>query len=98
MNSYEYLVWIFVATLGGTAKAINTILLSKEHKFQLVLIVSRAFVGAFSGYMFALAVGQVKPEWSTLAAGIGGWLGADGLSFLIGAIKDKFASYDLNSK
>ena len=79
------------ALFGGVARAVNVVLNDRNKTVSFLRIVLRGFVGCFSGWLFAKFCHQWKPDWDIPAAGMGGWLGADGIDFAIDYLRRKFA-------
>lgn len=89
MALFEEMIWVVVAVAGGVAKYMNTLLTSDAPTFEFIRFLARLTVGAFSGYMFARAAHTINPSWDVFAAGIGGWLGADGMEYAALIIKSR---------
>lgn len=94
MVIFEEIIWVVVAVGGGVAKYMNTLLTSKSPTFEFLRFFARLTVGAFSGYMFARAAHIANPEWDIFAAGIGGWLGADGMEYAASFIRSRVEKDD----
>ncbi len=83
------IVWVGIAAAGGVVRYLDVYLRSGEAPaFGKAL--GHAFVSGFSGYMVALTVIRFDPEWATVAAGAGGYLGTQGLDWLSGVMKARF--------
>ena len=82
------LVWILLAMMGGVARYLDTYLKSGNPP-QWGRAVTHALVSGFSGYMVAQVALRVHPEWALVAAGVGGYLGTQGLDFVTEVIKKR---------
>ena len=82
------LLWVAIAMAGGIARYLDTYL--RTGVFPTVgMIVANAVVSGFSGYMFAQIVTKVAPEWAVVAAGVGGYLGTQGIDWVATVIKGR---------
>jgi hypothetical protein len=90
------IAWIILAMMGGIARYLDSYL--KEGKApKLGMLLAHGMVSGFSGYMVAqvaLAVG--RDDWALIAAGIGGYLGTQGLDFVADQAKKRLGD-DNNS-
>jgi hypothetical protein len=59
---------------------------------------AHAVVSGFSGYMVAQVMMRVSPDWALVAAGIGGYLGTQGLDWISNVLKARVASHIPSSK
>ncbi len=80
--------FILIAAIGGIAKHLSEYL--KGSTFRIRQLIANTIVSGFSGYIFAEAAYQMNPEWSHVAAGIGGYMGAQALDFVFYVIKERF--------
>lgn len=93
MKLYQEIIWVAIATAGGVARYLNILLVEKTPEFQVLRLIARAVIGGFSGYMFAQFSNTfINSSWDVFAAGIGGWLGADGIDYLAQRLKGRIES------
>lgn len=83
-------VWTIIAVAGGVAKHLSGAVARKEPWRPLILI-AKAFISAFSGYMFAKTCTLLvsSQDWSTVAAGVGGYLGTEGVEYIVTIFRAK---------
>lgn len=81
--------WLFIALFGGIAKFFDAFLKGEEGiniwRFIALLIVS-----GFCGYMSASVSNLHDPEWSTIAAGIGGFAGTKIIEIFMDIVRSRF--------
>lgn len=82
------LIWVLVAMLGGIARYLDSYIRTGDRP-RLGLLIAHALVSGFSGYMVAQAVLQFSVNWAMVAAGVGGYLGTQGLDWLATVLRDK---------
>lgn len=82
------LMWVALAMVGGVAKYLDIYLRSGVMP-KLGYLFAHTFVSGFSGYMVAHVVMRVTPEWALVAAGVGGYLGTQGLDWVSGVLKNR---------
>lgn len=82
-----HIIYALLAIAGGVVKNVNGYL--NGEKLQINRMIANAIVSGFSGYMFASLAGLINPSWVYVAAGIGGYMGAESLTLLINIIKRK---------
>lgn len=80
--------FVIIAAVGGVAKHLSEYL--KGSTFRMRQLIANTIVSGFSGYVFAEAAYQLNPEWSHVAAGVGGYMGAQALDFVFYVIKERF--------
>jgi len=74
--------------VGGIARYLDKYLNSGSTP-QFGMIIGHAVVSGFSGYMVAQVALKVQPDWALVAAGIGGYLGIQGLDWLSEVVKKR---------
>lgn len=84
-----------LAGMGGATKFISTSLKSTEkmsNRRFLVLLIANVFISGFSGLMGALMFSTVSPDITlqSVAAGIFGYIGAQGLDIIALTMQKKF--------
>lgn len=82
------IIAVVAASFGGIAKYLDFYIRTGEMP-TFGKLLAHAVVSGFSGYMFAQVVVKFHPEWMTVAAGIGGYLGTQGLDFVADVIKKR---------
>jgi hypothetical protein len=82
------LLWLVLAAFGGIARYADE---SMRHESAITLIhlLGHGLVSAFSGYMFAIVALLIYPDWASVMAGIGGYLGTQGLSWVTKLVQNK---------
>lgn len=83
------LAWISLAVVGGVARYLDTYLKGgTAPKWGMIL--ANGFVSGFAGYMASAIALKVQPDWAFVAAGIGGYLGTQGLDWISTVVKTRF--------
>jgi len=82
-------IWTALAAAGGIAKQLHIYVRTGE--FSWPLLIARAVSSGFSGYMVASAMSIVRPEYAMVAAGVGGYIGAEAMDFLYSGVKAYFS-------
>lgn len=83
------LLWVFVAMIGGVARSLDGY--TKTGVFPKVgMLFAHGLVSGFSGYMVAQVMLLVAPAWVLVGAGVGGYLGTQGLEWLASILKTRF--------
>lgn len=85
--------WVLLAMIGGVARYLDTYLKSGNAP-KVGLLITHALVSGFSGYMVAQVMLKVQPDWALIAAGIGGYLGTQGMDFLTRVMKKRITGED----
>lgn len=73
-------VYAAIAAFGGVAKHLSEYL--RGSTFRLRQLFANIVTSGFSGYIFAEIAFNLNPEWTHIAAGVGGYMGAQGLDFV----------------
>lgn len=85
--------WVLLAMAGGIARYLDSYLRSGQApKWGLAL--THATVSGFSGYMVAMIAIRIQPDWALVAAGVGGYLGTQGLDFASHVLKRRLGAND----
>lgn len=82
-------MWVILAMIGGIARYLDKYIRTGSPP-QFGLLAAHTVVSGFSGYMTAHTVGHFQPEWTLIAAGIGGYLGTQGLDWIASIFQEKF--------
>lgn len=86
------MMWVILAVFGGVARYLDAYIRGTA-TISFGLLVAHSFVSGFSGYMVAQTVllfTDPKSGWAFVAAGIGGYLGTQGLDWVAAILKTKF--------
>ena len=83
------LLWITLAMVGGIARALDRYLHGGVFP-GIGMLFAHAAVSGFSGYMMAQVLLRLAPEWALIGAGIGGYLGTQGLDWVMLIIQERF--------
>jgi ABC-type Co2+ transport system permease subunit len=74
------LAYAGLAAFGGVAKHLSEYL--RGSTFRLRQLLANTVTSGFSGYIFAEIAYNLNDQWAYVAAGIGGYMGAQGLDYL----------------
>jgi hypothetical protein len=83
-------LWVLLAMAGGVARYLDEYLRTGILP-RIGHLFAHAAVSGFSGYMVAQVCLRTVPEWSLVAAGIGGYLGTQGLEWVSTVLKRRVA-------
>jgi len=83
------LLWVLLAMAGGIARYLDVYLRTGILP-KVGHLIAHAVVSGFSGYMIAQIVIRISPDWALVAAGIGGYLGTQGLDWASSVLKHRF--------
>jgi hypothetical protein len=83
------LLWIVLAVIGGIARYLDSYL-KGGHPPKLGLLIAHAAVAGFSGFMVAQTVLHFSPDWALVAAGVGGYMGTQGLDWITSLMRVRF--------
>jgi len=81
-------MWLLLAMAGGVARYLDSYLRTGVMP-KLTALFAHALVSGFSGYMVAQVVLRIEPDWALVSAGIGGYLGTQGLDWAAYVIKNR---------
>lgn len=81
--------WGLIAMVGGVVRYLDVYLKTGQPP-SFGPAIATALVSGFSGYMTALFVIHYDPSWAVVAAGVGGYLGTQGLDFVATTFKERF--------
>lgn len=83
------IAFIVIAMIGGIARYLDQYVRTGVAP-RWGLLAAHTVVSCFSGYMVAQAVLKMAPEWAFFSAGMGGYLGTQGLDWLSTILTEKF--------
>lgn len=91
------IMWIAFAMVGGVARYLDMYLKTGVIP-RVGMLLAHAVVSGFSGYTVAQVAIRVHPEWTTVAAGVGGYLGTQGIDLIATIVKNRaFPGGDSNN-
>ena len=88
MADLMQITWVGIAAAGGVVRYLDVYLRLGELP-SIGKVMGHAFVSGFSGYMVAITMLRFDPEWATVAAGAGGYLGTQGLEWISSVVKSR---------
>lgn len=83
-------LWVGFAMVGGIAHHLDAYLRGGDFP-SFRMFIANAVVSGFSGYMMALVALRVAPDWAYISAGIGGYLGTQGIDFVASVMRGRIA-------
>lgn len=83
------LMWVLIAMIGGIARSLDGYIHSGVFP-KVGMLVAHGVVSGFSGYMVAQVMLLVAPAWVLVGAGVGGYLGTQGLDWIASILKTRF--------
>lgn len=83
------LAWIILAMIGGIARYLDRYIRTGLPP-KPGMLVAHTLVSCFSGYMVAQTIMRFDQDWALVAAGVGGYLGTQGLDWLASIFASKF--------
>jgi hypothetical protein len=83
------IAWVLIAMIGGVARYLDQYVRTGVAP-RLGLLFAHTVVSGFSGYMVAQTVLRISPDWALVAAGVGGYLGTQGLDWISSLFTEKF--------
>ena len=88
-RSMAEVVWVLFAMAGGVARYLTAYLKTGVAP-KWGLLAAHALVSGFSGYVVAQVILRIEPDWAYAAAGIGGYLGTQGLDWAASVLRTRF--------
>lgn len=85
------IIWVVLAMIGGIARYLDTYIKVGTAPKPGILG-ANALVSGFSGYMVAQVALQVAPDWALVSAGVGGYLGTQGMDWLSEILKARLSA------
>ncbi|MGD9670185.1 MAG: phage holin family protein [Hyphomicrobiaceae bacterium] len=82
------IMWVLLAMAGGVARYLDSYLRTGVLP-KIGILFAHATVSGFSGYMVAQVILRVQPDWALVAAGVGGYLGTQGIDWAASVIKNR---------
>lgn len=89
VRSTAELMWVLFAMAGGVARYLNMYLRTGAVP-KMGLLFAHAVVSGFSGYVVAQVILRIEPDWAFVAAGVGGYLGTQGLDWAASVLRTRF--------
>ena len=86
--------WVILAVLGGLARSLDGYV--KSGVFPRVsMLAAHIAISGFAGFMMAQLLLKIAPGWEHIGAGVGGYLGTQGIDWMAQAIKARLGG-DIN--
>ncbi len=83
------LMWLVLAMAGGVARYLDAYLRTGVLP-KMGMLAAHALVSGFSGYIVAQVVLRMSPDWALVSAGVGGYLGTQGLDWVASIMRERF--------
>jgi hypothetical protein len=83
-------LWVGFAMVGGIAHHLDAYLRGGDFP-SFKRLIANAVVSGFSGYMMALVALRVAPDWAYISAGIGGYLGTQGIDWVASILRGRIS-------
>jgi LydA holin phage, holin superfamily III len=83
------ILWLVLAAFGGIARYTDDSL-KHDSNVKLLKLLCHAAVAMFSGYMIASVALILYPQWTSVAAGVGGFFGTRVLDWLFSLAQNRF--------
>lgn len=91
LDAFAQVFWFILAVAGGIARFLDAYL--RTGVFPTIgMMIAHAVVSGFSGYMVAQVVLKIAPDWTLVAAGVGGYLGTQGIDWIASVLKSRVES------
>lgn len=74
------MAYALLAGVGGIAKHLSEYL--RGSTFRIRQLIANTVTSGFSGYIFAEIAFNINERWAYVAAGVGGYMGAQGLDYV----------------
>jgi hypothetical protein len=95
-NGFKFdsdLIWILLAMAGGVARYLDEYLRTSITP-SVGKLCANALVSGFSGFIVAQATLKLSPDWALVAAGVGGYMGTQGLEWISSVLKNRLGVSD----
>lgn len=80
------LFWVFLAVLGGLTRSLDGYVKSGVFP-RLGILAAHIGISGFAGFMMAQLLLKIAPGWEHIGAGVGGYLGTQGIDWIAQAIR-----------
>lgn len=82
-------LWLLLAVMGGISRYLDAYLRTGFIP-KVGHIIAHAVVSGFSGFLVAEIIMRISPDWAQVAAGIGGYLGTQGIDWAADVLRSRF--------